>query len=188
MCPKGPVQFNSLTKHAVLFFFGGSGLGQHGRVMQSSPALEKCPVSELKSAMIGVAVCAVRKVGYFGSVFHYEQGDHSNYCVPRHRTTQILTQSKNSDNDLKQTVFHTENARLLSESAVFAFVDEAPPLVGGFQGGNGKADLLLGAVHVLYRNAPVAPRYTHGTGRYTSLLLATPDNLQRGTTTPEGIP
>ena len=33
---------------------------------------------------------------------------------------QIPTQSNSSDNELKQTVFHTENARLLSESAVSA--------------------------------------------------------------------
>ena len=36
------------------------------------------------------------------------------------RTAQILTQSKNSDNESTQTLFHTENAKSLSESAVFA--------------------------------------------------------------------
>ena len=38
------------------------------------------------------AVPAVRKVGYFGPIFPDGQGDHSNYCVPIHRTVQILTQ------------------------------------------------------------------------------------------------
>ena len=50
---------------------------------------------------------------------------------------QIPTQSNNSDNELKQTIFHTENARKLS---VFC--------------GHGKANLLLCAVRVLCRNAP----------------------------------
>ena len=63
---------------------------------------------------------AVQKVGYFGPIFPDGQGDHSNYCVAIHRTTQILTQSNNSDNELKQTIFPTKNARLLSKSAVFA--------------------------------------------------------------------
>ena len=62
----------------------------------------------------------MQKVGYFGPVSPDGQGDHSNYCVPMRRTAQILTQPKNSDNDLKQTMFHTENARLLCKSAVFA--------------------------------------------------------------------
>ena len=38
---------------------------------------------------------AVRQVGYFAPVFPDGQGDRGNYCVPVHRTTQILTQSKN---------------------------------------------------------------------------------------------
>ena len=62
----------------------------------------------------------VRKVGYLGLVFPDGQGDRSNYCVPVHRTIQTHAQSKNSDNELKRTMFHTENATLLSESAVFA--------------------------------------------------------------------
>ena len=60
---------------------------------------------------------------------------------------QISTQSKNSDNESKQTMFHTENVRLLSESAVFAPWTYASPVVRGFQGGHRKANLLLGAVH-----------------------------------------
>ena len=39
-------------------------------------------------------------------------------------------------------------------TAVFALWMYASPVVGGFQGGNGKANLLLGAVRVLCRNAP----------------------------------
>ena len=48
---------------------------------------------------------AVRKVGYFGPVSPDGQGDCGNYCLPRHRTTQILTQSKNSDNKLNKLCF-----------------------------------------------------------------------------------
>ena len=52
--------------------------------------------------------------------------------VPMRRPTQILTRSKTSDNELKQTTFPTKNARLPSKSAVFA--NEAPTMVGGLQG------------------------------------------------------
>ena len=58
---------------------------------------------------------AVRKVGYFGPMFPDGPGDRSNDCVPIHRTAQILTQSQNSDNEVKQTMFRTENARLPSK-------------------------------------------------------------------------
>ena len=61
----------------------------------------------------------VRTVGYFGPLSPNGEGDRSNYRVPIHRAAQILTQSKNLGNDLKQTMFHTDNARL-SKSAVFA--------------------------------------------------------------------
>ena len=56
---------------------------------------------------LGGAPCAVpvRKVGYCGPGVPHGQGARSNYCVAIHRTTQILTQSKNSDNELKQTMF-----------------------------------------------------------------------------------
>ena len=58
----------------------------------------------------------------------------------------FFTQSHNSDNKLKQTIFHTENARFLSKSAVFARWTYTFPVVGGLQGCYGKANLLLGAV------------------------------------------
>ena len=83
---------------------------------------------------------AVRKLGYFGRVFPNGRGDRNIYCVPMTRTTQILTQSKNSDNELKETVFHTENARLLSKSAVFALRTYGSLVVDGLQGGNGRAN------------------------------------------------
>ena len=69
----------------------------------------------------GTVRCAhtVRKVGYVGPVFPDGQGGRNNYRVPRHGTVQILTQPKNSDNEVQQTMLHPENARLLSESAVF---------------------------------------------------------------------
>ena len=62
----------------------------------------------------------MQKVGYFGPISPNGQGDRSNYCVPIRRTAQIPTQSKYSDDGLKQTLFPTKNARLLFKSAVFA--------------------------------------------------------------------
>ena len=56
----------------------------------------------------------MRKVGCCGPGFPDGQGDRGNHCVPMHRTAQTPTQSKNSANELKQMMFHTENARLLS--------------------------------------------------------------------------
>ena len=41
--------------------------------------------------------------GDFGSVPPDGQGDRRNCCVPGRRTAQILTQSRNSSNELKQT-------------------------------------------------------------------------------------
>ena len=46
--------------------------------------------------------------------------------MPIFRGAQIRIQSKNSDNESNQTVCHTENARLLSKSAVFALWSELP--------------------------------------------------------------
>ena len=77
-------------------------------------------------AMIEVALwqwgCTVRcaKSRLFWTIFPNGQGERSNYCVPIHRTTQILTQSNNSDDELERTIFPTKHARLLSKSAVFA--------------------------------------------------------------------
>ena len=82
----------------------------------------------------GRCACAVRAVGYFGHVLPDGAGDRSNDCVPIRRTAQILTQSKNSDNELKQTVFPTEKAGLRSKSAVFAPWTSSPPVVGRFSG------------------------------------------------------
>ena len=45
---------------------------------------------------------AVQKLGYFRPVFAECQGDRSNCSVPMHRAARILTQSKNSDNELKK--------------------------------------------------------------------------------------
>ena len=49
-------------------------------------------------------------------------------------------------------MFHTENARLLPESAVFALWKYVSPVVGG-QVGHGKANLISGGVRMLCRNA-----------------------------------
>ena len=49
--------------------------------------------------------CTLRKVGYCRPIFPDGPGDRSNYCVPIHGSSQILTQPKNSDNELKQPTF-----------------------------------------------------------------------------------
>ena len=67
-----------------------------------------------------LCACAVRKVCYFGPIFPDGQCYRSNYGVPTHRITQIPTQSKNLDNELKQIIFPTKNARFMSKSAAFA--------------------------------------------------------------------
>ena len=63
---------------------------------------------------------AVRKVGYFGPVFPDGPGDQYTYRVPIHRAAGILTQSKDSDKEVKQTIFSNPNARLLSMGSVSA--------------------------------------------------------------------
>ena len=63
---------------------------------------------------------AVRKVGYLGPITPEGQGDRGHYSMPIRRPVQILTQSNHSDDELKQTIFPTANAGLLSESAVVA--------------------------------------------------------------------
>ena len=91
----------------------------------------------------------MRKVGYFGPGSPDGQGDRNNYYVPIQRTAQVLTQSRNSD----RALFHPENARLLSKSAVFALRTYASLVVGGLQGGHGKPNFLMGAVPVPCSNA-----------------------------------
>ena len=132
--------------------------GWHGRCMPSQDLcvlLHDCWVAGGAPNTVP-ALC--EKVGNFRPVFPYGQGDCSTFCVPIPRTAQILTMSKNSDNELKQTMFHTENARLLSESAVSALWTYASPVAGGFQGGHGTVILLLGAV----RLRPLRPAGTTG--------------------------
>ena len=57
---------------------------------------------------------------------------------------QCLTQPKPSDDECKQTVFHTKNVRWPSEAAVVAPADVAPRAVGGAPGGHRDAHVLLG--------------------------------------------
>ena len=52
----------------------------------------------------------------------------------------------NSDNEFKERLFRTANARLLSDSAGFALWSGAPPVVGGVPGGHGVAKWRSGAV------------------------------------------
>ena len=85
---------------------------------------------------------------YFGPISPDGQGDN---CVPVHRTAQFLIQSKHSD----KAVFHSENAGLLSKSAVFALQTYASRAAGGLQGVHRTANFPLGAVPALCRNAPI---------------------------------
>ena len=48
----------------------------------------------------------------------------------------------------------------MSTFAVFAMCTCAFPEVGGFQGGHGKVELLVGAVHALCRNTPIEQKFT----------------------------
>ena len=54
-----------------------------------------------------------------------------------------------SPNTQIKVMFHTENAGLPSKSAVFALRPYASLVVGGFQGGHRRANLLMAAVPVL---------------------------------------
>ena len=90
------------------------------------------------------------------------QGDRSSYCVPIHRTAQILTQSKNSENELKQTMVHSEDTRLLFSICCCCPMDVAPP-GGGWCSGHGKANLLLGAVPMLVWKHPLCLGICPGT-------------------------
>ena len=96
------------------------------------------------------------------------QGDCSSYCVPIRRATQILTESKNSDNQFKQTIFPTK----MPDCCLTLLLVVAPLAVGGFRGGHGKANLLLGAVRALCINTAST---VHGTQTLssTSSSLAT---------------
>ena len=100
------------------------GFGLNSFLSQCIPQTR--PFDTLAGRADGGAPCAVQKVGYFGPGFPNGQGDRSSYCVPIRGAAQIPTQSKNSDNEPKQSVFHTENARLLSKSAGFALWPCAP--------------------------------------------------------------
>ena len=83
---------------------------------------------------------AVRKLGHFRLMVPDDQSDGGNYCVPPHGTAQIPTQSKSSDNEAKQTVFHTENAGLLSKSAILPPGQVLPRRWVGFRSGRAKAN------------------------------------------------
>ena len=95
-----------------------------------------------------------------------------NYYVPIHWTAWILTQSKNSDNELQQTMFHTENARLLCKSAVCALQPYASLLVGGLQGCHRKANVLMGTV----QKHPLGVVSIVGTMEFGSSFLWLPMN------------
>ena len=71
-------------------------------------------------------------------------GDRGNYGVAIHKTAQILTRSTSSDNLLKQTILRIENARVLSESAIFALMEKCFPGGGWFSGGSQESKLTVG--------------------------------------------
>uniref|UniRef100_A0A7S4G5L7 Uncharacterized protein n=1 Tax=Eutreptiella gymnastica TaxID=73025 RepID=A0A7S4G5L7_9EUGL len=71
---------------------------------------------------------------------------------------QIPTQSKNSDDQLKQVMFHAEMLSVSYLYLLFLPYGRSFPGGGGLQGGHGKADLPLGAARALCRNAPLVAR------------------------------
>ena len=126
----------------------------HGHVQTvSSPSLDMG---------LGGAPCAVRKVRNFGPIFPDGQRDRGHHCGPIHRTAPDSYSVQKHGNEMKQTMFHTENARMLSIFylsllLVLPVWTCASPVVGGLQGGHGKANLLLGAVRTLCRSPPLRP-------------------------------
>ena len=113
-----------------------SGSVRPGRRRKRMFAVVQC-----QCRLLGGAPCAVRKVGYLGPVSPDGQGDRNHYFSPAHRTAPTLTQSKHSD----KAVFHTENAGLLSTSAVFSPADVYFPGGGWFAGWSQEPNLLMGA-------------------------------------------
>ena len=84
---------------------------------------------------------AVQTIGHFGPGLPSGQGARNNYRVPIRRTAQILTQSNTPENEAKQTMADTEDARMLSVFSLNLLVLWvcASPVVGGHQGGHRKA-------------------------------------------------
>ena len=70
-----------------------------------------------------------------------------------HMTTQILTQSKNSDNELKQTIIPTKNAGLLSRSAVLPS-GRSPPVGGWLSRWSRESQLTFGRCARSVQNHP----------------------------------
>ena len=109
---------NDGAQSAVLSHGGNGGLTRAAEVTEERMRRLEAEERERHRAISGlhciIGIHSVRLGGPDG------QGDRSNYCVPIRSTTQILTQPKNLDNEFKQTMSDTENARLLSKSAVFA--------------------------------------------------------------------
>ena len=93
-----------------------------GHTVQVPAALPQCPSGLGVSQGVHRALCLrcahAMKSRLFGSVSPDGQGDRDTDRVPRNRAARMLTQSKHSENELKQTIFPTKNARLLFKSAV----------------------------------------------------------------------
>ena len=123
-------------------------------------------------------VPALCKSRLFWTHFPQWPSDRSDPCDTMHGTTQILTQSRNSGNELKQTIFPTNNARLLSRSAVVALWTWLPRWGGGGGVQGGHAMVLLGVVRALCRTAPKV----HPSVPLTWALLSWDWALQQGST------
>ena len=135
--PSSNPKLNASNSHAQLFpinYDRSKGI-MKGIILRSCISAMSCSWGfRIRGTRVPHALCACcAKVGYFGPVSSDGKGDHNNYCVPIHRTAQILTYAKNSD----RAIFHTENAGLLSRSTVFALQIYASLVVGGLQGGHG---------------------------------------------------
>ena len=110
----------------------GGGLGALVHGPQRSPAVFGCQLLQLAhmACVLGrrTVRCAraVRKAGYLGP-----KGRGT--VLPYNRTAQILTQSKDADNELNQTFFPTNNARSPSTSAAFAPGTQPPRWWGVFR-------------------------------------------------------
>ena len=103
------------------------------------------------------ARCAKKRLLWTHSP-RWSMSDRNSYCVPRHRTAQILTQPKNSDNELKQTRCRTENAGLRSKSAVSALW--SPPGGGWGSGWSQETSLPIGRCARAVQQRPHITEFT----------------------------
>ena len=112
---------------------------------------------------------AVSTVGSFGPIFPDGQGDCIHYCVPIHRTTQVLTQYKNSDNELKQMVLPTKMPDWCANLLVLP-CGRSSPGGGWFSGGSRESLFTVGPLCARCAEALPYPGQPHSAEQMLSTL------------------